>query len=261
MAAEGRARDVIEALLAARTGTAPLARLPGLRSLEDGYRLQRRANAALAARFGPPVAWKIGGTSEAMRHYIGSPEPVFGAVFANTVHRSGARLERASFRRLGLESEIAVRLARDLPLREPPHGIADVLPAVGGLFAAIELVDDRYQDFTAVGAPTIVADNAFNAGLVLGRPTRDAGGRDLARLRVRTLVGGRIVAEAESSALMGHPLAALAWLADRAARLGWRLERGCIVSLGTITPVQWIDGPCRLRAEVEGIGAVEVRIV
>ncbi len=256
----GRDHGGIAALLAARGGV-PLARLPGLDSLEDGYRLQRRANAVLARRLGPPVAWKIGGTSEAMRHYIGAPEPVFGAVFARTIHRSRARIEGAAFRRLGLESEIALRLACDLPRTGPPHGLAGVEPAVGELFAAIELVDDRYRDFTAVGAPTIVADNAFNAGLVLGRPVRDAGGRDLARLRVRTLVNGRIVAQAQSSALMGHPLAALAWLADRAARLGWRLARGEIVSLGTITPVQWVTGPCRLRVEIEGIGSAELRIV
>ena len=47
---------------------------------------------------------------------------------------------------------------------------------------SIELVDDRYDDFATIGGPTQIADNAFDAGVVLGRPRRDWHGLDLAAL-------------------------------------------------------------------------------
>ena len=57
--------------------------------------------------------------------------------------------------------------------------------------------------------------------------------------------------------LLGHPLNALVWIADRFAGLGRTLKAGRFVSLGTITPVQWIAGPCAVAIEVEGLGGVE----
>jgi 2-oxo-3-hexenedioate decarboxylase/2-keto-4-pentenoate hydratase len=131
------------------------------------------------------------------------------------------------------------------------------------MMAAIELVDDRYQDFAAIGGATLIADNAFDAGSVLGHETRDWRHLELDALRARTFRDGELVAEDVSAALYGHPLEALAWLATCRSRLGLGLPARCFVSLGSITPVQWCDaggGPATYRIEVEGLGAVGVEV-
>jgi 2-keto-4-pentenoate hydratase len=250
-----------DAIVGARLARRRLARLPGLATIEDGYRAQQLANARLEAALGRRVGHKIGGTTEAMRAYIAVPEPVAGEVFATTVHASGVELPFRAFVRPGIETEIAVRLGQDLPARAAPYGRDELAAAIAELMAAIEIVDDRYEDFRGIGAPTLIADNAFNAGSVLGAPVADWRGLDLARLRARTLIDGHAVADGTSAALMGHPLEALRWLADRRSALGLGLEAGSFVSLGSITPVQWLAGPAEARIEVEGLGEVHVRLV
>jgi 2-keto-4-pentenoate hydratase len=87
---------------------------------------------------------------------------------------------------------------------------------------------------------------------------RDFNALDLGALRARTLIDGQEVATGLSDALLGHPMDALAWLANRRSRLGLGLEAGTFVSLGSITPVQWVEKPGTFRIEVEALGAVEV---
>jgi 2-keto-4-pentenoate hydratase len=227
---------------------------------DEGYAVQAAANARLAATLGPVVGHKIGGTNKAMRGWIGFDEPVGGEVFASTVHASGVTLAHDNFLRPGIETEIAVRLAHALPARPEPWTRPEVEAAVGEVMAAIELVDDRYQDFRTAGPATIIADNAFNAASILGEPARGWRGLALDRLAARTFIDGALVAEGTSDALLGHPLAALLWLAERRRRLGLGLAAAAFVSLGSITPVQWLDGPAQARIEVAGLGVVRVTL-
>ena len=225
---------------------------------EAGYAVQAAANARLSERLGVVAGHKIGATAEGMRRLLNVPGPIAGDVFASTVHERRATFHLRDYRRPGIETEIAVRLARDITPGEAPWSIERIGAAVAAVMPAIELVDDRYEDFAAAGAGTIVADNAFNAGSVLGPPSTDWQGLALDALEARTMIDGRVVASARSSALMGHPLNALVWLADRYAALGRTLQTGRFVSLGTITPVQWIEGPCDVTIEIAGLGGVEV---
>ncbi len=254
---DGAAREVARCRLTGR----PLARLEGIAGEDAGYAVQARANAMLEAALGPVVGHKIGGTTAAMRAFLGAREPVAGEVFEGGRRRSPAVLAFADFRCPGIETEIAVRLGRDLPAVEAPFDRATVAAAVAELLPAIEIVDDRYEDFRRAGVATLIADNAFNAACILGAPPADWRGLDLAGLRARTFVDGVPVAEARSEALMGHPLEALVWLANRRAALGRGLAAGQFVSLGTVTPVQWLAGPAEVGIEIEGLGEARVRFV
>ncbi len=249
------AADVVAA---ARLARRRLPRLHGLATVEDGYRVQQRANMLLDRHLGARVGHKIGGTTEPMRRYLNVPEPMAGEVFACQLHPDGATARRSGFVRLGIETEIAVRLARDLPPRAAPYTRADAAGAVAEVMPAIELVDDRYEGFAAIGAPTLIADNAFDAGSLLGPPFPGWRRLDLANLAARTFRDGALVAEGRSDALLGHPMDALAWLATRRSSLGLGLAAGTFVSLGSITPVQWVEGSAAWRIEVEALGAVAV---
>jgi 2-keto-4-pentenoate hydratase len=246
---------IVEARLARRA----IGPHPDVTTIELGYEVQQAANALLEQQLGPRVGHKIGGTTAPMRAYLNLPEPVGGEIFATTVFPDGATLRLADYRRPGIETEIAVRLGQDLPPQDDLYTPEDVAAAVDEVMAAIEVVDDRYEDFRTLGAPTLVADNAFDAGSVLGHAVRDLNPMDTGRLEARTLVDGREVATGLSDMLLGHPMDALAWLANRRSSLGLGLEAGSFVSLGSITPVQWLDRPAAFRIEVEGLGAVELR--
>lgn len=251
---EAAAAQVVEARLARRR----LGRLAGIETLEDGYDVQAIANAALEGQLGPRVGHKIGGTTAAMRAYINAPEPVAGEVFATIVHQAGSRLKLRDYVRPGVETEIAVRLKLDMPARGQPYTREDAAEAVDAVMAAVEVVDDRYEDFRTMGVATLVADNAFDAGSLLGEPVLTLNPLDTGALAARTYRDGELVAEGLSDALLGHPMDALAWLANRRSSLGLGLEAGSFVSLGSITPVQWVERPGAYRIEIDGLGSVEV---
>lgn len=250
----------VDAVVGSRLARRRLGRLPGVDTLEDGYAVQQRANRQLAQKLGPVAGHKIGGTTEAMRRYINVAEPLAGEVFADQCHADGASVRCGDFVRLGIETEIAVRLGKALPPRDEPYGRADVADAVATVHAAIELVDDRYDDFATIGGPTQVADNAFDAGSLLGEPIADWRRLDLAALSARTYRDGILLGTGLSNVLLGHPLDALAWIATRRSLLGLGLPLGTFVSLGSITPVAWVEGPAEFRIEVEGLGQVSVRV-
>lgn len=237
-----------------------LSRLPAQTGLSEnqGYAMQAEVNRLLSEQLGPVAGYKIGATTEPMRQLLRVKEPVAGEVFARTVHSHGAALNLSDFLAPGIETEIAVRLEAEVPPEHAPYDRETIAAYVDVLMPSIEIVDNRYEDFTTAGAATFAADNNFNAAIVLGdaiHAWRDIG---LDKLQARTFIGGDLVAAAQSSQLMGHPMDALAWLANRYARLGRPLEAGHFVSLGTITPVQWIERACEVRIEIEEIGQLNM---
>jgi 2-keto-4-pentenoate hydratase len=249
-----------EQVVGSRLGRRRLARLAGLATIEDGYAVQQRANARLEPVLGWRVGHKIGATTAAMRRYLNVPEPMAGEVFAGQVHGGGALVQAHDFVRLGIETEIAVRLGRDLPPRAAAYGRAEVADAVAAVMPSIELVDDRYDDFATIGGPTQIADNAFDAGCVLGQELAQWHGLDLAALSARTWKDGELVAQGLGEALLGHPLDALTWLANRRSSLGLGLAAGGFVTLGTITPVQWVMAGGTFHVDVEALGGVSVTV-
>ncbi len=223
-----------------------------------GYTVQADANVVLEQALGAVAGHKIGATAEGMRRLLNVPGPIAGDVFSQTVHAESATLQLDHYVRPGIETEIAVRIARDLTPDEAPWTVERIRAVVAAVMPAIEIVDDRYTDFKAAGAGTIIADNAFNAGSILGPETTHWQGLALDRLTARTIIDGQEVATGLSDELLGHPLNALVWLADNFASRGRTLRAGRFVSLGTITPVQWIAEPCAVKIEVEGLGGVGV---
>ena len=157
----------------------------------EGYRLQAAANRLLEDRdLGTIVGHKIGCTTPVMQAFLGIHSPCSGEVFASTVAHERVQLRAKDFRRLGAECEIAVELSRDIAPGEASFNRARIADAVGAMMDGIEIVDDRYADFRTFGVASLIGDNFFNAGCVLGRPMSDWRRLDLAALKGRTLING-----------------------------------------------------------------------
>jgi 2-keto-4-pentenoate hydratase len=177
---------------------------------------------------------------------------------AQDIHASGARLRFADYIGLGVECELAVRLSRDLP--PGPCDAGQASEAVGDMFAAIEIVENRYApDFTSVGVPTLVADQMFHAACVIGTAARWRD-LDLARIPGEIFRDGIRVDGGTGGDLMGHPLRALAWLAGSPEAAGFGgLRAGQVVMLGSVTPPVWLGGPCRITVHFTGMEPVELQ--
>ena len=127
--------------------------------------------------------------------------------------------------------------------------------------ASIEVVDDRYADWRTIGTPTLIADDFFNAGVVLGSPVRDWRRLDLAALAGRMLINGVEVGRGVGADILGHPLDALAWLADNMASRGRALKAGEFVTLGSLVATNWVAAGDEVLIEVEGLGEARATFV
>ena len=194
------AAEIIAAARRNRTPLHPLAGEAAPRTEAEGYRIADAVHGLLGVDFGDMVGYKIGCTSAVMQQYLNIPHPCSGGVFAGGVHPSGASLRSTDFVRVGVECEIAVRLGRDLMPLDAPFTADKVVQAIDAYLPAIEIVDDRYVKWETMGAPTLVADDFFAAGCVLGKALARNEAPDLLKLVGRAVVNGTGVAPDRDSA-------------------------------------------------------------
>jgi 2-keto-4-pentenoate hydratase len=206
---------------------------------------------------GAIAGYKIGLTTPVMQKLCGVGEPCYGAIFAREVHDRLAVLAAAHYCRLGVETEIAFRLGDDLPQGGAPGEIA---AAVESCMAAIELIEDLHYDYKRLDAAAMVAGNVWNAGVVLGMPVTDWRSQDLARVVARLSINGQKIGDGNGGDVMGHPLNALAWLADKLAAAGSPLRRGMIVMTGSMVPIHYPEAGDRVVIDVSGLGSAELAL-
>lgn len=249
-----RADAIAARLAAARTARrllAPLDPATAPRDGSEGYAAQW----ALAARQGAlrPPGFKVGATAKGMQDYLGVAGPMAGFM-AGPIGKDAARLDFAAFVRPGVECEIALRLGRDLP--PGPIDRATAAASVAACFPAIEIVENRYTDFKAVGAPTLIADQVFHAAAVIGADS-PFDPLHLDQLCGRISHAGRELGRGPGSALLGHPLAVLEFLADSgAAHAFGGLKAGQVVMCGSVTPPYWLDRPGMVEVDFGPLGRV-----
>ncbi len=245
----------------ARLELAPFNQLPEhCRPADEAmaYGVQDLLHEKLLARGqGALAAHKIGCTTEVMQRYLGIHNPCAGGILSSALHRGEGQLRHGDFVRVGVECEIAVRLAADLGPGTSSHSRESVAAAVDACMAAIEIVDDRYVDYQRLDAPTLIADDFFNAGAVLGPPVDDWHDLDLAVLEGRMRIKGETFGPGRGADILGHPLNALAWLANEVNARGRSLHAGNIILLGSVVQTRWLDPGDVVEVEIDGLGTAK----
>src|SRR6476646_4730839 len=239
-----------------RTPLPPLAPDAAPQTEADRYRIQDAVHKLLAGELGALVGYKNGCASAVMQQYLDIPHPCGCGVFAIGVFDSGASLNTGDVVRVGVECEIAVKLARNLALTEEPFTAEWVAESIEAYLPAIEIVDDRYVDWQTLGAPTLVADDFFAAGCVLGKPVARVGLPDVLHVAGRALINGAEVGRGSGADVLGHPHNALAWLANHLAADGKNLRAGQLVLTGSLVKTVWLKAGDEVVMELEGLGRV-----
>ncbi|MDO8397945.1 MAG: fumarylacetoacetate hydrolase family protein [Bradyrhizobium sp.] len=255
------ARRAAETLLAAHQANVQFKTLaPPDRpaTVADAYDIQQRFVTLLRGTHGDAVGYKVGLTSAAMQTFCGIDHPIAGVVLAKRVMQSGATVRRADYGRLGLEFEIAVRLKSDVPAGTP-FTAETIAPHIDGVCAAIEIVDDRSADYAGLDVLSLVADNSWNAGIVLSEFS--ATWPDLADVPGRASKDGVAIGEGHGRDILGHPFNSVAWLATQLAARGAGLKAGEVVMTGAVMKTVFPDAEASYRFELDGLGSVEVQVL
>lgn len=232
------------------------------RDIDEAYAVQQAFVCLKAQACGAPAGYKVALTNPKMQALVGLRDPIGGRLHARQVVRGPASVRAADYGRLLVEFEVAVQLAADLPARPTPYSPQEMAAAVDAVMPAFELADDRGADYATLAARglELAADNAWNEGAVLGAPLRRFQDIDLAAVRGTAFINGEAVGEGLGAECMGHPLAALAWVANHAARLGPGLLAGDFVICGSLVTSKFPRAGDRVRFDAGALGTVELSV-
>ena len=223
-------------------------------TVAEAYAAQAALCELWGARLGPVAGLKIATTTRVMQELMGIDHPCMGTIFAARVYASPATIAKSDFINVRVECELAVRLRRDLPEASAPYTRESVRGAVAEVMAAFELIEDRFADYKSCKAFSLIADNAWNGGVVLGRAVPLAAGLNLDGIAGALISNGRQLCTGKTD----DPLGALAWLANQAAECGRPIAAGMVVITGSVIPTVDIAAGERLDFAIEGIGEVSL---
>jgi len=239
----------------------PLTQHFGEMNMDDAYAVQE-AWVALKRNKGDRISgYKIGLTSRAMQQAMNIDTPDYGVLLESMAIQSGSRVQVSDFLDPRIEAEFAFVMAK--PLFGEDVSIAEVLAATDYVTPVLELISarsvrtDPATGYTRKVFDTI-ADNAANAGYVLGNTKINPTEVDLTYHGALLLLDGVVEESGLGGAVMGHPAQGIRWVCKRFAPHGIGLEPGQVVLSGSFTrPVPVVAGS-KIRADYGVFGEVSV---
>jgi len=197
--------------------------------------------------------YKIGLTALKLQQMMKTDEPTEGEVLSVRRFDAPYSVSLSDYGRLGIESEICVVLGTDL---KSGSTRADVSANLSAISAAYELIDDRAADYGAINALSLIADNSWNAAVVLGDP--GSGDLDLSARKGVLSCNENVVGEGTTADAIGHTLDMVVWLAQHLGKRGKYLRAGELVMTGSLIPPVFPKAGETYVFEVEGLMPVEL---
>lgn len=223
-------------------------------TVAEAYAAQAALCELWTPRLGPVAGLKIATTTKVMQELMGIDHPCMGTIFAARVYASPAVIAKSDFINVRIECELAVRLGRDLPKAAAPYTRETVRAAVTQIMPAFELIEDRFADYKSSKALSLIADNAWNGGIVIGAGKPLPEGLDLDGIPGALKSGGKEAGTGKTD----DPLGALAWLANQAVECNRPMTAGMLVITGSVMPPVDIAAGERLDFALDGIGATSL---
>jgi 2-keto-4-pentenoate hydratase len=226
-------------------------------TLDDANEVQDAYVSLLCQAQGTEVGgYKIALTSKSTRDWLKIDHPCAGQVLSNRIHQSPYTVRVSDYVRFSMETEICVVLDKDM---SGECTVEDVRRNLRSLHCSYELVEDRGADLTKLDAKSLVSDNSWNGGIVIGPP----GPIDLVleNRAGRLKVNGKVTREGTTRETMGgNPLFVVAWLAGHLGKRGKVLKAGMPVITGSIIETQFPVAGDVLIFEVDDMPPVELRV-
>lgn len=230
-------------------------------TLDDAYAVQAALVAAKRAAGAKGIGWKIGLTSRAMQQALDITTPDSGVLLDDMLFADGATIPAGRFIQPRVEAEIAFVMRA--PLAGEGVTREDVLAATGAVAPSLEILDTRIlrADPVTKAARMIfdtVADNAANAGIVLGAQRHAVDAHDLRWVGAIVKRDGVVEETGLGAGVLDDPVTGILWLVHRLARYGLGLAAGDIVLSGSfIRPIEAPPGS-RFHADFGPFGQVHI---
>ena len=224
---------------------------------QEAYAVQLAFIEAKKATGARVVGKKVGLTSPKMQEMFGVNEPDYGHLLDVMLVQSGGEIALSSLVQPKVEAEVAFVLQRDI--RGPGVTVAAVLEATESVVPALEIIDSRITGWK-ITLPDTIADNASSGRVVVNRSAaRLVADLDLAAVTMTLERNGAEISRGLGSAVLGHPAAAVAWLANKLAEFSMGLDAGELIMSGAISGAFDVHAGDHFSAHLSGLGSVGIR--
>jgi len=225
---------------------------------DDAYAIQDEIRRRKEARGNKTVGLKCGLTSYAKMKQMGVETPVFGFVSDYMAQPDGGEIKTGELIHPKVEAEICI--VTKAPLKGPGCHIGAVMAATDFVLPAVEIIDSRYRDFK-FDLKSVIADNTSASRFVVGGLARNLDELDLRTLGVVLEKNGEVVTMAAGAAVLGHPLAAVAMLANHLGARGQEIPAGTFIMTGGVTEAIAVEAGDNVAVRFQDLGTVSMRFV
>lgn len=227
-------------------------------TFEDAYEVQWEIRRRKEGRGNKVVGMKMGLTSWAKMSQMNVETPIYGFLADYFSVPEGGEIKHDELIHPKIEAELAFVLKHEL--KGPGVHIGDVLRATDFVMPAVEVIDSRYKDFK-FDLTSVIADNSSSSRFVTGGRMADIADLDLKNLGVVMEVNGEVVQTGAGAAVLGHPAASVAMLANMLAERGESLPAGSFIMIGAITAAVQANKGDAFTVRYQGLGTLSGKFV
>jgi len=227
-------------------------------TIDDAYRIQLRLIEKRKKRGEVVIGKKIGLTSKAMQQLLGISEPGYGHLTDRMVVLEGLPIRVSELIQPMVEAEIAFVLKEDL--KGPGVLVSDVVRATECIMPALEIVDHRIES-DGRRIEDLVAENAGTGRVVFSGKMNSIADVDLRYVGLVFEKNGDIVSTAAGAAVLGNPVQAVAWLANKLSRYGVSLIAREVVISGSLVAATKVGPGDSVKATFDQLGSVATKFV
>jgi 2-keto-4-pentenoate hydratase len=223
----------------------------------DAYRVSLAVRDIKLANGRTVKGHKIGLTSKAMRDLTGASEPDYGFIFDNWFALEGETVQRSAMNRPLVEVELAFVMGREL--KGPSINAADVIRATDFILPALEIVDSRYKGRGNNLLVDSISDAATCGFVVLGGNPVKLTDVDVRRLSASLSINGQVMESGCASAVMGNPINAVVWLANKLHEFDVAMQPGDVILSGSFVKAIPFGAGDTILALYDQLGEVTLR--
>ena len=223
-------------------------------ALDVQWEIRRRKE----ARGNKIVGLKMGLTSMAKMRQMGVETPCYGFLADYFSIPDGGEVKISELIHPKVEAEVAFVTKKELS--GPGCHIGDVLSATDFIVPSVEIIDSRYKDFK-FDLKSVIADNSSSSRFVTGGRMLPVEDLDLKTIGVVMEINGEVVELGAGAAILGHPAASVAMLANLLAERGEVIPAGTFIMAGAITPAIAVKAGDNVSVRYQDLGTVTMRFV
>ena len=231
-----------------------------INDVKEAYNLQEIVNKRLSSSgLGEIIGYKIGCTNESIQNELGVNNPIFGPIFKNKIINSNKTIYIKEFTKVGVECEIYIKISKEVN-ENTNYNINNIRNFIANYGVSLELVENRFFDIKKNKIEHIIIDGSLGNSIILGKEISNHSS-NFSKFIGRLFINNKEVYSNFANTILGDPLNALLWYFDQKLRLKKYIKKGEIISLGSITPLLWINGPCNVKAVIDDLDECTINFI